>query len=87
MKDEFILDHEELRDFEDRIELEGGERGEYWGRLMDLSTYDYAMSDEFKAAYMKELKECYDCAKNDFDIIEEEVTLKTTVRILEEREV
>lgn len=79
-------------DFQDKLEelgnfarIEGAELGEYWNLLCELesSRIDH-MTPEFEAAYMKEVIETVEYIKQNFNIVEEEVTSKYIDRRLEE---
>lgn len=77
---------DKLQDLGERARLEGSELGEYWQLLMQMNQYEFCMSNEFKAAFNKELKQEIKRAQEDFDIVKEEETRTREVKHLEYNE-
>lgn len=71
----------------DSLEVAGNEindeGGEYWQNLANLRSYvSYLASDEFRAAWEKEVKAQYDKLQNEYEWVEEDVTQTHRVREL-----
>lgn len=69
----------------DASTLDGTEAGEYWGMLYEMSNYVYCMPDEFKEAFLKEIKSQVESIQNDYELVEEERTEKYKVKHLKYR--
>lgn len=73
---------DELREYAD---LDGTEAGEYWTALCEIARYPYAMSNEFEAAFRKEIAEQLDVAKDNIELPKEpptEVSMLATIERL-----